>query len=379
MITHRMATQSAPEPPTKLYKVLAIAFLLITAAVFVVIVFVTSKTATIVVQAKDDSKKINLSVSVGDTNSDTAVKGSVSSTRFVWSQKYPVNGTKKVDGVATGKVMLYNKTNAPQPLVKTTRLLAANGELFRLTNSVTVPAEGQIEAEAYADKAGETGDIGPTHFTIPGLPAAKQSQVYADSAAAMTGGVATSGVLSAEDIQKAKDDFKQKVADEFAKSLPVLDPSEGRVYKVLTPNVNVDHVSGDEVSTFTVQSTSTVVTVVYDANALSDVIDKQITSQVNTSAERYLADGNTPTVSFGVYNEKDSSATLAIDQSISVTLDANVEMLAPKNFVGKHKEEIQRYILGLDHVAAVDVKFSPAWVLSAPTTPEKIKVVVKNM
>ncbi len=379
MITHRMATQPAPEPPTRLYKIIALGFLIVTIGLLAVIIFVTSKSATIVVQAKEDKEKVDVTVGVTAQNSDTTVRGTVTTSQFVWSEKYHVNGTKKVDGTATGKVIIYNKTDSAQPLVKTTRLLSTSGVLFRLTNGVNVPANGQVEADVYADKTGDASDIAPTTFTIPGLPETKQKVIYAESKEAMTGGITTAGVLTDDDVKKAEDDYKQKVLDTYTKNLPGTEQTLGRVFLVSNLTVKTDHKVGEEVGEFTVSGTSTIATVTYDANALADVLDKQVTSKVDTTAERYLPGNDSPEVVLGSVDAKNNTATLTVHDTITVTLDANVDKLAPRNFFGKSKEEIQRYILGLDHVAAVDVKFSPSWVLSAPTVPDKIKVVVKNM
>ena len=88
---------------------------------------------------------------------------------------------------------------------------------------------------------------------------------------------------------------------------------------------------------------------------------------------------NKPQITVGNYSLKDSTAELAVREDATVTLDANVEKLSPQYFLGKKKDEIQRYVLGLDHVASVDVKFSPSWLMSAPTVPDRIKIVVKNV
>ncbi|MDP3771664.1 MAG: hypothetical protein Q8R16_05160, partial [bacterium] len=90
---------------------------------------------------------------------------------------------------AEGSVTLVNTMTAPQPLVATTRLLSADGILFRMKSGATVPANGKLEGvRVYADQVGEQGNIGPTKFAIPGLSKWLQARVWAESSVAMSGG-----------------------------------------------------------------------------------------------------------------------------------------------------------------------------------------------
>lgn len=82
---------------------------------------------------------------------------------------------------AQGPVRIVNGSSSSILLVKTTRLLTADGKLFRLASDVSVPANGQIAVGAYADQLGAAFAIGPTRFSIPGLSAIQQTQIYAVS------------------------------------------------------------------------------------------------------------------------------------------------------------------------------------------------------
>ena len=113
-------------------------------------------------------------------------------------------GTEK-DGTATGTVELINVGSVSQALIVRTRLLSESGALFRLIERVTVPANGSITAEVRADVEGETGNIPPSSFIIPGLRESLQSVVYAESAEAMSGGLIFEGdPLSAEQLEVSK-------------------------------------------------------------------------------------------------------------------------------------------------------------------------------
>src|SRR3989344_541404 len=128
MITHRVTTKLAPEPPVGFYRTIAVTFLVVTLVLLGVIIFFTSKKATIVVVAKTDNKNVNLDINLVKQKTDgSAIVGIVTTTEFKWTQKYFPTGNKTTDGLAVGSVILYNDTGFAQPLVKTTRLLTPAG------------------------------------------------------------------------------------------------------------------------------------------------------------------------------------------------------------------------------------------------------------
>lgn len=81
------------------------------------------------------------------------------------STSVTASGTQQVSRAATGIVTIYNEySTAAQPLVATTRLITADGTLYRIKNTITVPgateksdgtlSPGSISTSIYADKPG---------------------------------------------------------------------------------------------------------------------------------------------------------------------------------------------------------------------------------
>ncbi|OGH68577.1 MAG: hypothetical protein A3D53_01215 [Candidatus Magasanikbacteria bacterium RIFCSPHIGHO2_02_FULL_45_10] len=377
MITHRMSTQSG-DSPVKFYKIIALSFLVITVVLLGVIIFITSKKADIIVLAKEDAKKVNMSLSITpDGKGERVIAGTVTSTKFIWSEKYQPTGTKRKESVATGEAIIYNQTNAAQPLVVKTRLLTSEGVLFRLTRGVTVPANGQSTVAVYADKPGSESEIGPSKFIIPGLPEFKQKVIYAESKKSMTGGQTSVAILSEEDVKSAKENYTEKVKQAF---LATISPSLYEVNIVVADQLlTVNAEIGFPVSEFMVKGTSTLVVVSYNLKDLKAKIAKEVESKIDVTEERFLTADKKPYVTVAGYNLNDGTADINLTQDALVTIDANVEKLAPYHFLGKNKDEIQRYVLGLDHVVGVDLKFSPSWITTAPTSADKIRVIVKNV
>lgn len=136
-----------------------------------------------------------------------------------FTKTFTATGSGDVDAQkAQGTITIINEFDqSPQPLVATTRFVAENGVLFRLAAATTVPGmkngePGKVDALVMADEPGETGNIGPTRFTIPGFDAsAKKDKIYAISDSAMTGGGAGGNgvaIVTEDDIARAQKDME---------------------------------------------------------------------------------------------------------------------------------------------------------------------------
>lgn len=376
-VRHTETREPYTQPSVGFYRTIALSFLVLTVVLLGVVVLITSKKATITIMSKEDTRSVNMNVKVASAaDGKETISGLVSSNVVNFSQKYFPTGSKTIEGIAGGEVTLFNKTNEAQTLVKTTRLLTPSGVLFRLSDKVTIPANGEVKVQVYADKAGKESNIGPSTFTIPGLATDKQKVIYAQSTVAMDNAVRQVGILTDADVQAAQKDFEQKIKDQYMASST---DSMQKVVSVLNVNPVVDKKVGDEVDGFSLSGTSTVVVVSYDKKSLNDLISSAVSSKVDGSLEKILNITSDPKVAVASYDATSNSAQLSVNQDVMVTLDANAEKLSPQYFMGKTKDEIERYVFELDHVAGVQVDFTPSWSSKAPTVPDKIKIVVKDV
>jgi len=374
MIVRKNETQPTNEPPIQFYKTIAISFLVITLILLGVVIFITTKKATIEITAKEDSKQVSLSLGVGETGE---IMGIVTSTLYEWSNKYYPTGVKMIEAPAEGTIIIYNKQNKDQTLIKNTRLLSSDQVLFRMKTRETIPANGQKEVAVYADVPGSSGDIQPAQFTIPGLSASLQTLVYGESVQPMSGGFRKVGALSAEDLESAQTLYKEQVKEAFLKELGL--NSLGVALKIDIGKIKSDKEIGEEVSEFTLTGSNRVIAVNYDPQKLQEIINGKVASEIDKGSEKFLAVNNEPKVELVAVNEETGTAEFSVYQEVLVTLDVNADRLAIVNFAGKKKDEIERYVLALDHVTGVNVKFSPSWMRTAPSVPDKIKVIVKSV
>lgn len=115
-------------------------------------------------------------------------------------REVPATKSEVVSQRATGKIMIYNNfDDKPQRLITNTRFETKDGKVFRVLEPVTVPGKktgadgaavpGSIEATVTADEPGESYNIPPSEFKIPGFEGTpRYDGFYATSKNPMSGG-----------------------------------------------------------------------------------------------------------------------------------------------------------------------------------------------
>jgi len=380
MVPRRQQTNPTIEQPVRLYKFIALTFLVLTILLLGVIVFMSTKRTVITIESKPTPVDVTTQVTVGGKTA-AAVSGQVATTIVGESMTFQPTGTREEPAVATGTVKIINETDAAQALVRTTRLLTADGTLFRINQKVLVPARGTAEVDVYADQPGGSGNIGPSRFTIPGLRADKQTVIYATSDQIMTGGVRAVGVVSKDDLAAAEKQLLMRLEDAGKKRLTEAQ-AEGEkdgVFTVSEQSVSSDVEEGEEVSEFTLTGQATIVGVFYDPAAIQSIAREQLLKRAVDDAEVIEGSDEPPAVTVSAHDLDAGTAVLDVAYAGTAFLNPESKQLEKSIFFGKNKDEVRRYVLKLDHVNGVEVKFRPAWVRVVPHIAEHVTVVVKQV
>lgn len=379
MITRQKQTMAPNEQPVRFYKIVAMTFLFLTVILLGVIIFMSSKRATIVIESKATPVDIADSVLIGKGNISGSLKGNVVAKELALTQEFYPTGTREEAAKAEGIVTLHNDSKISQPLVATTRLLTSDNVLFRLKEKAVVPAGGTVDVAVVADLEGAGGNIGPANFTIPGLAANRQKEVYGTSAAAMAGGVRQFGVLSADDINKAKEQVKGALQKQGENELSSDNMELTSVFSLKNESYEVNAKEGDEVSSFSVTGKGEVVGVFYSSEELKVMADKFLARRAVDDVEIIEPSKNPPTVVVEDYDLNKGTATIQIFHNGVTLLNPESKQLDKAMFFGKSKDEVRRYLLKLDHVRSVEIKFSPAWIRTVPYVGDHVDVVVKEV
>ena len=379
MISRRQETPSSFEPPVRFYKFIAITFLVLTVVLLGVVLFMSSKRATITITAKSTPGNITVDLELGGDDS-AGISSIVTTTVVSLEQSFSPTGDRKEDSIATGVVTLHNDSDIAQPLVKTTRLLTPEGVLFRLSEGVTVPANGTLtDVAVYADQAGASGNIGPVErFTIPGLNTSRQKEVYGSSNSAMTGGVRTIGVLSKKDVEDAKKKLAAAIEKKGTAVLKSVSDMPA-VFSVINLQARTDTEVGEEVSEFVLSGSATVVGVFYDEDMLTEWATMQLAKKAISDAEKLYTVGEAPNLTFNSYDGKNNTAVLTVFYDGRYTLNPESRQIEKSMFFGKNRDEVRRYVLSLDHVSGVDVDLQPAWMQTVPHVRDRVTVIVKEV
>lgn len=321
---------------------------------------------------------------------DSSVPGQVFQLEMEDSRKFPTTGEKEVEEKAKGTIKVYNQySSSEQTLVKTTRFLSAEGKLFRLVETTVIPGatieEGEIipntkEVEVIADEPGESYNIGPSNFTIPGFEGtAKYTAFYGKSTESMTGGaIGKMRIATKEDIEGAIEivslELKNKVQEQFDKKIP----SE---LKLLKETQSLEVVESESTLKADEPGKELVVTVKVKAWGLAFKED-DIFYLIEKNIGDKISENKTLIPSTIQVNYKNTEIDLAQGKaSFNCQVEADAAWRIDKeklknDLAGKDEIEVRKYLSALSEIEGAKVVFWPFWVKKIPKDKDKIKITI---
>ncbi|MEK7183225.1 MAG: hypothetical protein AAB776_01180 [Patescibacteria group bacterium] len=368
----------------RMYQHIAVAFVVITFLLLLCVLYLSVSRATIRIIA--DPKVIDVEADidvVAEPVEDGQVAGVVVEKTIDKNRVFtlPSEGATPVEEKASGYVTLINESAKEQPLVATTRLISQEGVLFRLQNFVTIPAQGQVEAFVKADVAGKGGEIGASKFTVPGLNATQQTQIYGVSVAPMTGGVQYVRVLTQADIDGAVASLSEEVLAEAKLELSTgVDRTklDGESYEVETITQSTDVVVGAEVGSFTLTLKQKVTAVYYPKAQVQNYAERLLAQQVPDGFRVSLINHQT------MRSEVEDIDTVNAEAVITVYLDGlsiiseDAQTLDKDRFVGRAPHEVLTLLRASEAIQDVSVSFTPFWLKRVPTLQDHIKIIIEE-
>lgn len=383
MAIHPTPNVNASRASVRLYKQIALTFLGLTLVLLGVVLAATLSRAEITVTTKPMPVKSELKVVVASANQTAdSVSGYIVTTEVSGEKTVkPTGEGKATTGKATGTVTLVNKRPTAQPLVATTRLITKDGVLFRLKKSVSIPAGGELKnVEVYADKDGQASQIGPSSFTIPGLPAELQKLVYASSELPMSGGGGTVRVVVQSDIDQALSDLK----DELTQKATAVWAVDSKAVSFKGKEISVQEVArtssakaGDSLDSFSVLLKLNVTGVFYDQAKLDNLGLAALKEALPAETQFDSASFADPSVTVQNFSASSGTATLDVVFGGRATITSTSPVLEKSRLVGLDAETVKSYLKSFDSIADASVKLSPFWVKKTPTMKDHIILNVK--
>lgn len=304
------------------------------------------------------------------------------------SQSYPATGAAgKSDSRARGMITILNSFGtAPQGLVATTRFETPDGKIFRLAKGVTVPGmkeqdgekvPGTVEAEVIADASGDTYNIDPTTFTIPGFKGSQKFDGFsAKSEHRFAGGGsdASSATVTDDDVEKAKGDAESKLSELLQEALSgELSEGEKLLTDAMEENISSENAfpgSGAVASSFDYRIRVSVRALVFSER------------DAETIARSALGVGDTVavTLEYGALQPDFSVPSLVVKAHAAPVSGNTLDTEDIKqNLLGKNVSEIQGILVRYPDIQKIEVSFWPEFMTNRiPTRPSRVFISVES-
>ncbi|MFZ2681534.1 MAG: hypothetical protein WAZ14_00305 [Patescibacteria group bacterium] len=368
----------------RMYQHIAVAFVVITFLLLLCVLYLSVSRATIKIVA--DPKVIDVEADIdviAEPIAEGQVAGLVTATELSKSRVFtlPSEGASPVENKASGYVTLINESAKDQPLVATTRLISQEGILYRLQNLATVPANGQVEVFVKADVAGKGGEIGASKFTIPGLNATQQTQIYGVSVAAMTGGVQYVRVLTEADIDTAVQTLSDEILSEAQQTLSAgVDRAklDGESYEIVTVAETTDSAVGAEVGSFTLTLKQKITAVYYPRLEVKHYAEKLLSEQIPDGFRVSLVNDQTMRTEVSALDAANGEAVITVYLDGLSILAEDAPTLNKDRFVGRAPHEVLTLLRASEAIQDVSVSFTPFWLKRVPTLQDHIKIIIEE-
>jgi len=307
------------------------------------------------------------------------------------NQTFKTTEVRNIESKATGVIRIYNAYNSsPQTLVATTRFMSPDGKIFRLIDRVVVPGAkiengkitpSYIDAEVVADKPGESYNIGPTKFTIPGFQGTPRYETfYGESLKPMTGGyIGETKIVGQSDVNKAKQEILDiafvSLNEELKSKIPptavVLDDAKQLILVEATTTPKI----GEKAEEFELSAKVVLKSLVFDENdvkKLFEILARQENPQLNDKELfKYSFNYGAPRVDFS------DKKLLSFPVLAKLTFRDKINVTDFKNKLsGKSTQELEDFFKQYNTIEKVDVSIWPNFLKFMPLNNNRIQVMV---
>ncbi|MDD2785857.1 MAG: hypothetical protein PHS79_03105 [Patescibacteria group bacterium] len=391
-ITRGAQAGNFPQPPTpKLFRNIAVTFVLVTVAVIAVALWTSSVKAKIIVTAKHEPVSVDTVLDIAANPTSGQIKGRVVDGTFTESREFTVQAVSStvtsvsVPTKSTGRVKITNNYSKDQPLVVKTRLLTDDGRLYRITKTVNVPSGGSVEVEATSDEVGDKYELPiGTHFSIPGLWKDIQPLIFADAVTSFKGessavGDGTRKMVTADALARAQEELQNTALARAKDTLTVeagADQDWEAIYLVGATQKQSNAAVGQEADSFLAQAKVTVTAVFFPKEDVLAFLRSRLSEKI---PEGYtLGDVDLTQASYRLESADPAkgAARLAVSAEAESRLTNSSTVLKKDLIVGLQSDEVIRKWSALDGVEQVDVELHPSWVHRLPSMKDKITVEV---
>jgi hypothetical protein len=294
-------------------------------------------------------------------------------------------GEETVETKASGIITIYNTyTDKSQPLVKNTRFETEDGRIYRIGQSITVPGmkgtqPGTIDAEVFADAAGESYNVESAKFTIPGFEGQPQfDKFYAQTKTAISGGFnGVRKVVSEADQDSAEANLKTQLITKLQeKVLAEITPETTVVFDdrlISMGELKQTEGSRDMVS---LSLTGTLQALIFSKDNFYRALAGESLTVFNPEDTVYVLDESKLQIALAPEFDPATGldeATVSVSGSAQFVWKTDHELLK-KQLSGKQKKELKSILQEFSSIAKAEAVIKPFWKSAFPEIVEKIRI-----
>ncbi len=369
----------------RIYKRIAVGFSVLVFIILLVVLYFALVKATISIALNEQVINDQVVIAVYDRPQDfslpaKSVRGLVKNVAVEQSKLYQVSGHDVIGEEVVGQITLYNKYNKSQPLVASTRLLSASGKLYRLKNSVTVPAGGQVVADVYADQAKPEMAVGAELFTIPGLWEGLQDKIYGQS---LEGAIKYQQklrrIIAQDDIDKALADLKQVLKDKVKADFDnTYNDYDYKFYNLDELNLKfaVSGKVGEEKDQLPVSMSGTVEVIAFNSDQAQDLA--KLSSAAKLPAGQDLLNLDTSNLKYELTKFDPNMVMAEVNMTYDIKARANNknEIVDKNKIIGLSEDQLKQYLSNIKDIRTYNIEFYPAFIKQVPRLTDRIEVKV---
>ena len=390
-VTTKIDKKSKPETKEDkqksigLYRSLALTFIAFTIILLAGVFYVYFVGLTVEVTPKKEriSDKATFVVKNGEATADVkdSVGGVIEQIPITEEKVYQATGADILGQEIVGKVTLYNDQAKPQTLVATTRVMSPDGKIFRIKNSVNIPANSSQEVEIYTDEPSQDLAIGPTSFTLPALWAGLQDKVYAKSTEAFVYNTQVKKYVQQIDIDNGLEDLKKALMDkanqQFSNNYKGFDKVILQIDKG-SFDAKVSAKAKDNVDQFTITINTLIDVVAFNKKDAEKLVGGKLVSVIPDDKKLIGLESSDVDYSLDNIDFNAKQATINASFSGSITAKKVSDLIDKSKLIGLNKDQISNYLNNLDRFSDFKINFTPGFMKTAPTLVDRIKIIVKD-
>ena len=375
-----------PRRSIRLYKNIAYGFIGLTVVMLAFMFYFMFVKVTIVLIPNQERVSNNMIFDIfdqenNDRESLAGIPGVVQQIEISEEHVYDSSGTEVIGKEAVGRVTIINNYNKNQPLVATTRLLSAESKLYRIKETVNVPAGGSLEVEIYADDPSPEMAVESTRFTIPGLWAGLQDKIYAESKEAVVYQQKVKKHVTQDDLENSKRELKQLL---LAKAKAEINESYS-TYSQIIYKIDESSIKGEtfaeveeEINEFRSTMSAKVVVVAFDDKASANLARQKFTTGLSENKELISFDNENIIYNLNNYDYVEGAATVNAMFEGKVTLKENSDIIEIDKILGLNKSQLEVYLNEIPEIAGYQINFYPSFIHRVPKLVDRINIEIKK-